>query len=100
MKMVDDLQDEIISVTGLKHVYINAPSKLTYPCVVIETEPGKQLKANNRLYLYTSHYTLTFITKDPESDLGMKMLKHFMSIEESAQFISDGLAHFVYDIYY
>lgn len=100
--MVDDLRTEILELTGFKYAYIDPPSgfKLKYPCAVIETEVGKTERANNRLYLYTSRYTVTIMTTDTELDIVIPMLTHFKYCSESSRFISDNLAHFVFDLFY
>lgn len=96
-----DLQTQLEELLGSRNVYYQPPEsiKLNYPCIIYELNRIRNLSANNNKYKINRSYRLTLIDRDPDSDLVEPILELPMcSFDRS--FSSDGLTHFVFEIYY
>lgn len=96
-----DLQTQLEELLGSRNVYYQSPEsiKLKYPCIIYHLSRIRTDDANNKKYLKHRLYQLTLIDEDPDSDLVDKVLELPMcSFDRS--FSSDGLNHFVFNIYY
>lgn len=96
-----DLQTQLEELLGSRNVYYQPPEsiKLKYPCIIYHLSKIRTDDANNKKYLKYRLYQLTLIDEDPDSDLVDKVLELPMcSFDRS--FSSDGLNHFVFNIYY
>lgn len=97
------LQNELVSLLGSSNVYYQPPEsmKLKYPCFVYNSEPGNVRHANNKMYLYTPNYSLTYITREPDHlDIVKRILRNFEMIDHDRTFVNDNLYHEVFDLYY
>lgn len=91
--------------TDTPHVYFQPPEsvRLSYPCIVYKLTDIRGRYADNKTYLEYREYQLTVIDRDPDSPLreavigclGNKFTGRF-----ARPFVSDGLNHFVFTIYY
>lgn len=97
-----ELQKELCSVFGSKHVYFQPPEnlKLVYPCIVYRLETPEDVRANNRIYLSTDRWTLTLIERDPITDAADKLVSHFSMCRKTNRFTSDNLYHTTLQLYY
>lgn len=97
-----DLHNELKEVLGSNNVYFQPPESITlsYPCIIYSRDKSDDRKADNYLYLHRNGYNVMIITRDPESDIGFKLMKHFMLCSFNRNYISDKLYHEVYTIYY
>ena len=95
------LQRILEEILGTTNVYFQPPEniKLKYPCIIYEVGAGLRTPADNTKYLYNQGYSVTFITKDPDPDIPDKLLDlEYSSFER--QFITEGLYHWVFFIYF
>lgn len=101
-----DLDRDLRSLLGSDNVYYQPPEslKIKYPCFIYRLSGANQIPADNDLYLYVRQYTLTYVTKDPDSELIDEIPKYFTKklkgCRMSTFFTSDNLNHYNYTIYY
>jgi hypothetical protein len=97
-----DLQTRLCEVLGSKNVYYQPPEnfKLSYPCIVYESNKKDINYANDRVYTRTNSYTLTLIYKTADYELVDKILDEFVLIRHDRTFKSDNLYHDVYNLYW
>lgn len=102
-----DLQEELQNLIGRRrdgkqNVYFQPPEsiKMVYPCIVYNRTAGDTEYGNNMPYKFVNQYTLTYIDTDPDSKMIEKIAMAFPTIRMARTFVSDGLNHYVYDLYY
>lgn len=97
-----ELSDILHSILPKGYVYFQPPenTKIKYDCIVYKRVGYDSRYANNKTYNVTPHYQLTYIHKNPDSDVPVKLLNTFQMIRETSSFISDGLYHDVFDLYF
>ena len=109
-----ELDDKLKEFLGSEEVYFNPPTGFKmkrYPCIVYNREPAVTKHANDGSYLLFQPYSITLICKSvdegepwytPDSDdaLYRKFLKTFPKCAHDRHFVSDGLAHDVFRIWY
>lgn len=97
-----ELQTNLEAVLGSRNVYFQPPEslKMSYPAIVYELADIVIDKANDKSYIRNHRYTLTLIHKDPDNDLKDDLLDEFRHISFDRAYASDGLYHYVYDLYY
>ena len=96
-----ELQRKLEEILGSTNVYFQPPEnvKLKFPCIIYEVGAGLRTPADNIKYLYNQGYSVTFITKDPDSDIPDKILDlPYCSPER--QFKNENLYHWVFFIYF
>lgn len=83
------------------NVYFQPPSNLimSYPAIVYSRKSIDKLSANDSDYGLNRSYNVSVIDRNPDSELADKVLKLPFS-KFDRQFISDGLNHFAFVIYY
>ena len=88
-------------ILGSDNVYFQPPEgfKLKYPCIIYEIGAALRTPADNKKYLYSQGYDVTFITKDPDPDIPDKLLDLEYSSQQR-QFKTENLYHWVFFIYY
>ena len=100
------LHEDLKTLLGSSNVYYQPPEslKIKYPCFIYRLSSANVTPADNNIYLYTRQYHLTFITKDPDSELIDEIpkffAKKFKGCRMSAHFTSDNLNHYNYTIHY
>lgn len=83
------------------NVYFQPPEsiKLSYPCIVYSMEGDHISRADNSIYSMKQKYTVTYITKDPDSEVVNRIReKRYCSLNRI--FTSDNLYHYVFNIFY
>lgn len=98
-----NLHNELKEVLGSNNVYYQPPEsfKIKYPCFVYKREQVDQKYADNYTYTHKHRYTVTYIDLDPDNNIVERMIDHhFMYLSVSRGFVSDGLYHQVFEIYY
>lgn len=83
-------------------VYFQPPEtvKLRYPCIIYELSGINTRKANNQLYNAKKRYSLTLITRDPDTSYPDLILKSLQYCSFNRYFQMDNLNHYVFDLYY
>lgn len=84
------------------NVYFQPPTntRIKYPCWVYKRVGYDTRNADNRKYMVRPHYQATWITKDPDSDVPVRVLDDFEYIRHQTRMTNDSLYHDVFDIYY
>lgn len=97
-----ELQVELETILGTKNVYFQPPEskKLIYDCIVYNRSNIASMKADNYNYINTNRYDVTYIYRDPDSEIPMKILEHFPYCTFSRHFVTDNLYHDVFSLYF
>ena len=96
-----DLSNKFKEILGNTNVYFQPPEsqKLKYDCIVFKDITPFTKRANNFVYILNHKYRATYITSNPKSPIVDRMLREFQMIDRVNDFITDGLYHYVYEIY-
>lgn len=96
------LHEELCDILGNTNCYFQPPEslKLKFPCIVYTRYRIVARQADNKNYNRYNQYTVTFITKDPDSDIPNDILDHFTTCRMDRQFTTDNLYHNVFTLYY
>jgi hypothetical protein len=96
-----ELQTLLETVLGSGEVYFQPPSsvKMVYPCIIYERSDIRAKFADNEQYILDKEYTITVITKDPDSIIPDKVAK-LQKCQMDRHFESEGLNHDVFIIYF
>lgn len=97
---MDDLRLDVMRVTGLNNVYIDPPSRLEYPCVLISKSSGFTNFADNKAYLHSRSYELQLIDPDPDSIYYDKLVFGLPGVRVNRPFTADNLHHYNFILYY
>lgn len=97
-----ELNTKFKEILGNSNVYFQPPEsvKLKYDCIVYKDAKPHVNRANNHLYILCHKYQATYMTSNPTSPIVDKMLEEFPMIERVNDFVSDGLYHYVYELYF
>ncbi len=84
------------------HVYYNPPTgfKLEYPCIVYNDSAPLINYADNARYFNKIHWQLTTMSRDPESADLAPLVEALPYVSYTNSFVSDNIAHRVYDVYF
>lgn len=96
------LHEELCSILGSRNVYFQPPEsvKLKYDAIVYNTADRNDLKADDGKYRSFVGYDVTFISRDPDSEIPDLLLNSFQRIRHSRSFTTDNLHHDLFRIYY
>ena len=96
------LQTELETVLGNNHVYFQPPETLQmqYPCIRYSLSTGWSTHADNKTYSFYRQYSLIHIYRNPDATLCETITKHFPMIRLDRHYVSDGLNHDSYTLYY
>lgn len=96
-----ELQEILKSILNSNNVYFQPPPsvKMKYPCIVYERSGINQIKADNKDYLRRIRYTITLIGADSESSY-VKDILDLPLCSYDRFFVSDGLNHDVFSLFY
>ena len=96
------LQEELEKILGNRNVYYKPPEtlKIDYPCIVYELRRKTSMKADNRKYLFNTAYIITYISKKSNDEIIEKLLNSFEYSSHDRRYITDGLYHNTFTIYY
>lgn len=96
------LDEELRKLIGNGNVYYQPPEtvKMKYPCFVYNRSTGQTLYAENMSYRFTQQYEITYIDKNPDSEMIEKLAKHFPMIRYNRHFTNDNLNHDVFTLYF
>lgn len=96
------VHNKLLDVLGSSNVYFQPPetSKIKYPAIIYNLSDYTHRQADNKNYINSERYTVTFIHKDPDIDLVDEMFKEFSMCRFDRRFVKDNLYHDVYSVYY
>lgn len=95
------LQEILTNILGSNNVYFQPPAtiKLSYPCIIYQRSDIEQKYADNLIYNNRVRYSLTLIGRSPENEVVNKLLAlPYCSYDRF--FVSDGLNHDVFALFY
>lgn len=97
-----ELQSELEELLGSDNVYFQPPESLQmrYPCIRYSLSSGVINFAGNKPYKFYRQYSLTYIYRNPDSGLTDEIAKHFPMLHFDRHYVSDGLNHDVFTLYY
>ena len=95
------LQEILVNILGSNNVYFQPPEtiRLQYPCIIYERSDIDKKYADNRAYMSMVRYSLTLITRSPESDL-VKSILELPYCSYDRYYAADTLNHDVFTLYY
>ena len=95
------LQEILVNILGSNNVYFQPPEtiRLQYPCIIYERSNIDKKYADNRAYVSMVRYSLTLITRSPESDL-VKAILELPYCSYDRYYAADTLNHDVFTLYY
>ena len=88
-------------ILGSKAVYFQPPKNLrmTYPCIRYKISGIDTHRADDTLHINTVKYQVTYIDRNPDNSVIFRLIKIPM-ISLDRAYTSDGLHHYVYDLYF
>ena len=94
------LHSLLLSIGG-PNVYYQVPPNMImkYPCIKYEKKKIENEHANNNVYIQDTSYTITVISKEVD-DMVTNKISKLSKCRFDRQFISDGIYHNVFDLYY
>lgn len=101
MKSRLDLQAILETILGSRNVYFQPPEnlKMKFPCIVYSRTSSDVTYADNIKYHLEKAYQVTYIDKDPDSDIPDK-IEGLPKCRFDRSFVSDNLNHYVFTLYY
>lgn len=102
MKTRLEIQYIFEEILGSENVYFQSPgsNKMKYPCILYGIGAGIRTPADNTKYLYNQGYEVTYITKDPEDRTVQDKLLDLKYASFERMYVTEGLYHWVYFIYF
>ena len=96
-----ELHERLCKILGSRNVYFQPPTgfMMEYPCIVYKRSGSNTLHADNTPYFVKKQYTVTVISRDPDNDIGDKVMK-MLHCGYDTSFPKDNLHHDVYKLYY
>lgn len=94
-------QLSVLLHTIADNVYFQAPPStgMQYPCLLYKLDSVDTDYAGNRPYSHNKRYLVTVIDGDPDSELPDK-LAELPTARFSTRFVTEGLTHTAYNIYF
>lgn len=96
-----ELHERLCKIQGSRNVYFQPPTgfMMNYPCIVYKKSGNNVLHADNQPYVAKRQYTVTTISRDPDNDVGDKLMK-MLHCGYDTSYVKDNLNHDVYKLYY
>lgn len=96
-----ELQTLLESLNPNGGVYFQPPAtiKMTYPAIVYQRQFVDDEHADNQAYIQTKRYMVTYIDRDPDSDVPDK-IGRLPLCRYDRFYVADNLNHDVFDLYF
>nr|DAF18934.1 MAG TPA: tail completion protein [Caudoviricetes sp.] len=96
-----ELHEVLCGVLGNRNAYFQPPSniKMKYPAIIYKRDDIINSQANNEVYKQAKKYQLIVIDQNPDSEIVQKISK-LSRIRYDRHYVSDGLNHDVFTIFY
>lgn len=96
-----DLHAYLVFLLGSENVYFQPPAsvQMEYPAIVYERDRRVVQHADNAPYAQTKRYQVTFIGRDPDSEIPEKLAAMPLSSFDR-HFATAGLNHDAFNIYF
>lgn len=89
---------------GFEGVYFQPPNDLhkNYPCICYKLRNIDKVSADNINYILHDRYEVTFLMDDPDDGIesAHAFLNKFVTSKFVNDFVSAGLYHFIFDLYF
>lgn len=97
-----ELHEELCTLLGSRNAYFQPPAnvRMNYRAIRYRLSDIDKLSANNKAYRLVNCYEVTYIDKDPDSDMPKKILERFPMCKFDRWYAADDLNHWVFIIYY
>lgn len=95
------LEQLLRTATGPANYYFQPPEgyKLSFPALVYRPVYDDSIYADNKPYVVHTKYKVTYITRDPDSDIH-KAISGLPRCRCTNSFVSDNLYHWEYELFY
>lgn len=99
------LHEELCAILESRNAYFQPPAsvKLNYDpkgCIVYTLSKRDAIYADDIRYIGLDAYDVTFITRDPDSEIPELLLSSFRYASHNRHYTADNLHHDVFRIYY
>lgn len=96
-----ELQEILENTLGSRNVYFQPPAtvKLKYPCIIYHRSSLNQRYADNKTYLITPRYDITYISKTVD-DLMVEKIAALPMCRYDRYYAADSLHHDTFTIHY
>lgn len=96
-----DLHEILVDILGSRNVYFQPPAnvQMKYPAIVYARDYAQTSFADNSPYRFTKRYSVTYISRDPDSVVVDKiaMLPRCVYVRYYA---ADNLNHDIFNLYF
>jgi hypothetical protein len=96
-----ELQTLLREIEGVTEAYFQKPGNLTLtpPYIVYEIDDEYVARADDTAFAFWNRYTVTIVDRDPDSPI-RATVRDLPHASMDRKFISGGLYHFVYNLYF
>lgn len=98
-RSLTELQIELKALDGVVEAYIQPPSVMSYPCIIIEQDSSEVRFADNIKYRFKKQYTIIVVDRDPLSPIP-DLVEGFEYSKRMRRYIANGYYHFVFQLFY
>ena len=97
----DELYEILHGLLPYVHVYLQPPTRLVYPCLLVKKSTYDTNYSNDEIYKKLTLYTLTLIGMDADdAETYSEALLTLRYCSHERQYIADNLYHDVFDLYF
>lgn len=103
MKRIREMFHQCLcDILGSGNCYYRPPTgfEMSYPCIVYDLSRVDHQYGDNKRYLNHVGYTVTIIDEDPDSEIPNRIIESDLVGRFDRKYISDGLNHFVFTLYF
>lgn len=98
-----ELHEILCNILGSRNCYFTPPPniEMSYPAIEYELSNIQQTYADNLLYKNARRYSVVVIDEDPDSKIPEKLINcRQLYTTSDRMFVSDGLCHFTFTIFF
>ena len=96
-----EIGQKLQTIDPTAHTYFQPPDGkyIEYPCFIYSREIGRSIIADNLRYGHAEGYSVLYITRDPDSEIPLRVLNSFQYCSDGKPYVKDNLYHFPFTIY-
>lgn len=98
-RSLTELHDLLAGLDGVEAVYIQAPTAMKYPCVLVERSSSDPTFADNKKYVLYKGYTLIVVDRAPDS-LIPDLVEGLPHTRFDRAYRANGLYHTAFNIFF
>lgn len=97
-----ELHEILCDILGSRNCYFTPPPgiKMDYPAIVYELSNIQVTYADNIIYKDKKRYSVMVIDEDPDSQIPDRILKNCLYTTSDRVFVTDGLYHFTFTMFF